>query len=248
MQVIKVGGNELDNAGFLKALSGAVAALAEPVVLVHGGGKAIAEMQSRLGLEAVKVDGLRVTDAQSLTVAQMVLSGHANKQIVVALLRADVPAVGLSGVDGGLLRCTKKRHATADLGFVGEIVEVHAALLKQLMAQGLVPVISPISLGEDGEVYNVNADEAAGAVAAKLEADLLTFVSNVSGVLDHDGNAIARLTAAKTEGLIADGVIAGGMIPKARSALAALTRGVPQARIVDVQGLLDSGGTVFAAT
>ena len=247
MQVIKIGGNELDDADFLQALSTGVASLPESVILVHGGGKAIAEMQSRLGLEAVKVDGLRVTDSQSLTVAQMVLSGHANKQIVVALLRGEVPAVGLSGVDGGLLRCKKKRHPTADLGFVGEIIDVNVALLNQLMAQGLVPVISPISFGEDGQVYNVNADEAAGAIATALEADWLTFISNVSGVLDHEGKPIARLTAAETETLIADGVIAGGMIPKARAALEALACGVPQARIIDISGLQEPGGTAFAS-
>lgn len=245
MQVIKVGGNELDNADFLAALSDAVAALPEPAVLVHGGGKAIAEMQSRLGLQAVKVDGLRVTDAESLAVAQMVLSGHANKEIVVALLRAGVAAVGLSGVDGGLLRCAKKRHPAADLGFVGEIVDVHAPLLRQLVAQGLVPVISPISLGQDGQVYNVNADEAAGAIAAALRADLLTFVSNVPGVLDGNGRPLPRLTPAEVESLIAEGVIEGGMIPKARTAVAAVARGVPQARITTVSHLVEGGGTVF---
>jgi len=247
VQVIKVGGNELDDAEFLAALSAAVASLPDPVVLVHGGGKAIAEMQSRLGLQAVKVDGLRVTDAESLAVAQMVLSGLANKQLVVALLRAGVTAVGLSGVDGGLLRCAKKRHPTADLGYVGEIVDVRGDLLRQLLADGLAPVISPISLGQDGQVYNVNADEAAGAVAAALEAELLTFVSNVPGVLDSEGVPIPRLTAAQTEGLIADGVIEGGMIPKARAAVEAIGRGVPQARITAVSHLAGDGGTVFVS-
>ena len=248
MQVIKIGGNELDDAAFLEALGTAVATMSEPAVLVHGGGKAIAEMQSRLGLQAVKVDGLRVTDAESLAVAQMVLSGHANKQIVVALLRAGITAVGLSGVDGGLLRCAKKRHPAADLGFVGEIVDVHTALLRGLVAQKLLPVISPISLGQDGRVYNVNADEAAGAIAAALRADLLTFVSNVPGVLDGEGRPIPRLTPAKVESLITDGVIDGGMIPKARTAVAALARGVSQARITTVSHLLESGGTVFVRT
>ncbi len=245
MQVIKIGGNELDDERFLEALSAAVASLPDPAVLVHGGGKAIAEMQARLGLETVKVDGLRVTDAESLTVAQMVLSGHANKQIVVALLRAGVTAVGLSGVDGGLLRCRKREHPAADLGFVGEIVDVNGALLKTLVEQGVIPVISPISLGQDGEVYNVNADEAAGAVAAALQADVLTFVSNVPGVLDGEGYPIPRLTWPQTETLIADGVIAGGMIPKARAAMAAIGSGVREARITTVAQLAGSGGTVF---
>lgn len=248
MQVIKIGGNELDDGGFLAALSAAVAAFPEPAVLVHGGGKAIAAMQSRLGLQAVKVDGLRVTDAESLKVAQMVLSGHANKQIVVALLHAGVPAVGLSGVDGGLLCCAKKEHPATDLGFVGVIVDVQAPLLQGLMAQGLVPVISPISLGQDGQVYNVNADEAAGAIAAALQADLLTFISNVPGVLDGDGRPLPRLAPAEVEALIADGVIEGGMIPKVRTAVAAVARGVGQARITTVAHLLESGGTSFVST
>lgn len=245
MQVIKIGGNELDDERFLEALSAAVASLPDPAVLVHGGGKAIAAMQARLGLETVKVDGLRVTDAESLTVAQMVLSGHANKQIVVALLRAGVTAVGLSGVDGGLLRCRKREHPAADLGFVGEIVDVNGALLKTLADRGLVPVISPISLGQDGQVYNVNADEAAGAVAAALQADLLTFVSNVPGVLDGKGHPIPRLTWPQTESLIAEGVIAGGMIPKARAAMAAMGCGVREARITTVAHLAGGGGTTF---
>lgn len=245
MQVIKVGGNELDDVAFLEALSAAVASLAEPTVVVHGGGKAIAEMQLRLGLQAVKVDGLRVTDAESLAVVQMVLSGHANKYLVVALLGAGVAAVGLSGVDGGLLRCKKKRHPAADLGFVGEIDEVNGALLRRLMRQGYVPVVSPISLGHDGQVYNVNADEAAGAIAGTLRASVLTFVSDVPGVLDGTGEPIPRLTAAQAEGLIADGVIAGGMIPKARAAVAALGNGVATARVTSVAHLVGGGGTVF---
>jgi acetylglutamate kinase len=202
-------------------------------------------MQARLGLKPVKVDGLRVTDAESLTVAQMVLSGLANKALVVALLAAGVEAVGLSGVDGGILRCQKKEVAGADLGFVGEIVSVRSDLLLQLTAQRIMPVVSPISLGIDGQVYNVNADEAAGAIAAALPARVLHFISNVPGVLDRNGRLIARLTPARTERLIDEGVIHGGMVPKVRAALDVIGRGVPQARIVDLAQLAQSGGTTF---
>jgi acetylglutamate kinase len=244
MRVLKIGGNELDDPGFLPSLAGWLATAVAPTVVVHGGGRDIAMMQTRLGLQPKKVDGLRVTDADSLTVAQMVLSGHINKQIVAALLAAGVDAVGLSGVDGGLLRCEKKRHPTADLGLVGEIVAVRAELLARLAAGGLTAVLSPISLGQDGATYNVNADDAASAVAQALPADQLDFISNIPGVL-HDGRVVERLTAVQTEDLITQGIINGGMVPKVRGALTAVAQGVPQVRIVNLTGLLNGGGTVF---
>ena len=244
MHVLKIGGNELDSPGFLRSLAQAVAASSESVTIVHGGGKAIAELQTRLGLQTIKVDGLRVTDAESLAVAQMVLSGQANKQIVSALLAAGVDAVGLSGVDGGLLRCQKKAHPTADLGLVGEIVTVRAELIQQLAARDITAVLSPISLGLDGRTYNVNADEAAGAVALALNAELLHFISNVPGVI-YDGAVLAALTPAQTEDLIAHHVIRDGMVPKVRAALAAVALGVPQARIGSLAGWGTAEGTVF---
>lgn len=248
MQVIKIGGNELDEWVFRQGLATAVAALGGPVVIVHGGGKAIAEMQQRLGLQPLKVDGVRVTDAASLDVAQMVLSGHANKLLVSALLAAGVEAMGISGVDGGLLRCQKKQHATVDLGYVGEIVSVNTRILHTLLAAGVTPVVSPISLGlVDGQIYNVNADEAAGAIARALKANLLTFVSNVPGVLDQNGQVMAALTAVQTTNLINSGIIHGGMIPKVRAALEVIAQGIPQARIVNLAGLGSGGGTVFMA-
>lgn len=247
MQVLKVGGNELDDGDFLTGLAQAVASNSEPIVIVHGGGRAIAEMQRRLGLPTVKIDGLRVTGAESLAVAQMVLSGQANKQIVAALLAAGVDAVGLSGVDGGLLRCRQKQHPAADLGYVGEITHVRSELIEQLAALGITAVISPISLGADGQIYNVNADEAAGAIALALNAGLLNFVSNVPGVLQN-GVVIPNLTATQTEELISSGIIGDGMVPKVRAALDAVGRGVPQARIVNLGGLTHSGGTTFVGT
>jgi acetylglutamate kinase len=147
-------------------------------------------------------------------------------------------------VDGGLLRCRKKQHPTADLGYVGEIVDVRADLLRQLAGLGVTAVLSPISLGRDGLTYNVNADEAAAAVATALDASLLDFVSNVPGVFN--GRAVLpRLTAQQSEQFIQQGVISGGMIPKVRAALDAVARGVRQARIVDLAGLAGDGGTLF---
>ena len=247
-RVVKIGGNEMNTPGFLEELArqigGLLAATGEPLVIVHGGGQEIATLQTRLGIEPIKVDGLRVTDAESLAVAQMVLSGHTNKAIVRAFLVAGLDAVGFSGIDGGLLRCRKKQHPTADLGLVGEIVAVRSGFLNHFAMQGIIPVISPISLGEDGQTYNVNADEAAGAIAQAIEADSLDFLSNVPGVL-QDGRLMPQLTATQVNALIANGIINGGMIPKVRTALEALERGVPRVRIVSLNGLSRGGGTVF---
>ncbi len=248
MQLIKVGGNELADPAFLHGLAQSVLTMQtetkQPVVIVHGGGQAIADLQQKLGLQRKKVDGLRVTDAASIPVVEMVLSGHSNKLIVKALLAAGVDALGLSGVDGGLLRCQKKTHPTADLGFVGEIVAVRVALLHQLAESGLTAVLSPISLGLDGHSYNVNADDAATAVALALHAEQLTFVSNVPGVLQN-GQPIPTLTVAETEKLIAQNIITDGMIPKVRAACTAVSQGVKQARIVNLAGLATTGGTIF---
>jgi len=244
MHVLKIGGNELSDPAFLEVLAKCVAAAEEPTVIVHGGGKAIADLQAKLGLETVKVDGLRITDHESMTVAEMALSGQANKLIVKALLASGVDAIGLSGIDGGLLRCQKKQHPTADLGFVGQIMQVRADLIQTLMDSGLTVVLSPISLGVDGSTYNVNADEAASAVALAMNADLLSFLSNVPGVI-ADGEIIPSLTLSETEVLIQTGVINGGMVPKVRSALDAVTKGLKQVRIVNLAGLQTAGGTIF---
>lgn len=250
MRVLKIGGNELDDPEFVTLLGATVMRLlaetGSPLVIVHGGGRAIAALQAQLGLETVKVDGLRVTDLESLNVAQMVLSGQSNKIVVKALLAAGVDALGVSGVDGGLLRCRKKEHATADLGYVGEIVNVRRDLLQKLMGLGVTVVLSPISLGLDGMTYNVNADEAAAAAALACAAEELVFVSNVPGVI-VDGVVVPELTAVEAEDFIAEGTISGGMIPKVRSALEAVQSGVAQARIVNLAGLLGGGGTTIMA-
>ena len=148
-------------------------------------------------------------------------------------------------MDGRLLTCRRKRHPTVDLGLVGEVTAVRGELLQRLLAGGITPVISPISLGVDGQTYNVNADEAAGAIAAALGAAQLDFVSNVPGVL-AGGERLPQLTPDAAEALIAGGVISGGMIPKVRTALDALARGVPRVRIVDLAGLAGAAGTVFS--
>lgn len=244
MRVLKIGGNELADDQFLTGLAQFVASQAEPMVLVHGGGQAIAEMQNKLGLSPVKVDGLRVTDGASMQVVQMVLSGYTNKLLVTALLKAGVSAVGLSGVDGSILQCRKKWHESVDLGLVGEIKTVNTQPLQLLLEAGLTAVLSPISLGPDHTPYNVNADEAATAVASALQAKQLDFVSNVAGVLQNK-QPIPNLTPDQAETLIQDGVIHGGMIPKVKAALTAVAQGIPQTRIVNLAGLPNNGGTLF---
>ncbi|MCB8981039.1 MAG: acetylglutamate kinase [Ardenticatenaceae bacterium] len=244
MQILKIGGNELDNPGFLAGLAEYVAATAVPHIIVHGGGRAIVALEQKVGLQSTKVDGHRVTDREMIRIVQMALSGQTNKQIVSALLAAGVDAIGLSGVDGGLLRCLKKHHPTADLGYVGEISQVRTDLLRQFASLGLTVVLSPLSLGFDGYTYNVNADDAASAVALALQAEQLTFVSNVPGVL-HNGRILPRLTLEETETLISDGIITDGMVPKVRAALATIAQGVQQTQIVNLAGLLSNSGTIF---
>lgn len=244
--VIKVGGNELDDDAFLEGLTHAVKAIKaegrQPVV-VHGGGKTIAAYQERLGLTPKFVEGLRVTDEASMDVAEMVLSGLANKRVVRALVGADIHAAGISGVDDGMIYVEKMWHPLGDLGRVGEIRDVDLHLIHTLLAAGIVPVISPISFGAlDGLSYNVNADHAATAIAAKLGAVKLLFISNVPGILVA-GRVVRAVTAAQAESWIDEGIITGGMIPKVRSAIHAAQNGVAQAVITNLAGAQEGGGT-----
>jgi acetylglutamate kinase len=245
IRILKIGGNELDDPAFVAALAGAVVALRPPPVLVHGGGKEIGQMQQALGGEPRFVGGLRVTDERALAAAEMVLCGTVSTRLVAALLAAGADALGLSGVDRALIRAERQTHPAGDLGRVGRPVAVRAAVLHELLDGGVVPVVAPVSLGADGPL-NVNADEAAGAIAAALGAAEVVFVTNVPGVLV--GGALApRLAASAIEALIADGTISGGMIPKVRAALAALAAGVRAARITNLAGLAVGSGTIITA-
>ncbi len=243
--VIKISGHEIDDAGTLTELAVVVRQMPDPVIVVHGGGKEITALQTRLGITPQYVDGLRVTDAASLSLVEMVLCGAVNKRIVRYLLAGGVEALGLSGVDRGLLRAVKLLHSTEDMGFTGMITSVRGDLLRDLLAQGVTPVIAPICLGPDNS-YNVNADHVAGAVARAVEAGRLIFLSNVEGVL-HDGALLPSLTPARTQQLITAGVITGGMIPKVETALAALQAGVARAAITSLAGLKTHGGTMFTS-
>lgn len=241
--VLKVGGGQVDDEAFLDGLAETVARMREQVAIVHGGGKEIASLQTALGLTPYFVDGLRVTDAEGLAVVEMVLSGRVNKRLVARLMMAGVKALGLSGVDLGLVRVEKMAHPAGDLGWVGRVAQVDPEPLRMLLRQRIVPVVSPVSLGFDGHTYNVNADHVATGVARTLGASALYFLTNVAGVL-VDGQVVGKLSAAEAETLIRNGTIRDGMVPKVRSALDAVTAGVQEARITDLKGLAGDGGTV----
>jgi acetylglutamate kinase len=244
-QVVKVSGSDLDDPAFSSRFAIAIAGLARsgrPPIVVHGGGKELTELLKSMDVPTRFVDGLRVTDARTRDAALMVLSGLANKRLVAAVLAQGVDAIGLSGLDAGLIR-VERLHP--ELEFVGRPVSVRSDVLVAWIGQGIVPVISPMSIGADGEIYNVNADHVAGAIATATDAAMLTFVTNVLGVLDQGKTLIPELTAEQTEALIADGTVFGGMIPKVRSALEALDAGVRRVRITNLDGLAGIGGTVF---
>jgi len=247
-RVIKVGGNELADGPVLDRLVEVLRGLHDsaPLALVHGGGPEIAALQQRLGLEPRYVDGLRITDEEGLAVAEMVLSGAVNKRLVARLVAGGIPAVGLSGVDAGLFRATPLAYGQVDLGRVGRIDQVDVSYLRTVLERGFLPVISPISLGRDGRALNVNADHAALALARALCAEEVAFVTATPGVM-HDGQVMVEINEELAEGLILEGVITGGMVPKVRSALEALDAGVRRVRITNLEGLAADGGTLIRA-
>jgi len=212
-------------------------------VVVHGGGPQIAAMLEKLAIKSDFVDGLRVTDAATVEVVEMVLSGRINKGIVAALNKQGGKAVGLSGKDADLMVCDKavKRvkdpeshiEKILDLGFVGEPAEVNPGVLEAFIASDLIPVIAPVGVGRDGETFNINGDTAAGAVAGALKARRLLLLTDVPGVKNADGEVVTDMTAADVERMIGSGEISGGMIPKVRTALDALALGVGAAVILD---------------
>jgi len=241
VRVVKVGGNELDREAWVAECARALVPMA-PVVVVHGGGQAVSAWSRRLNLPIEKRDGLRVTTPEIAEVVEMVLGGPVNRLLVSALRAAGLDAIGLSGVDGGLLTA---RPAAGGLGHVGEIAAVRASLLESLLLAGLTPVVSPFApvAGVSGVPLNVNADHAAAAVAAALHADELLFVSDIPGVA-IDGVAQPTLAAAEVESIIELGVATDGMAAKLRAAAQALEAGVRAVRIGD----LDMFGNATAGT
>jgi len=243
VRIVKIGGNQLDSAAWLADCARALARV-QPLVVVHGGGRAVDRLSAQLGLPVEKREGLRVTSPETAAVVEMVLAGPANRAVVAALRHAGVDAIGLAGVDGGLLTaepCSPLIHQGATgLGHVGEITGVRRGLIESLLLAGLTPVIAPVAPAPNtGAVpLNVNADHAAAAIASALEADELLFVSDVPGVT-VDGLAEPIVAASEIEPLIAAGVVAGGMAAKLRAAARALGAGVRAVRIGDL-GLFES--------
>jgi acetylglutamate kinase len=226
--VVKLGGTTIqDQAHVLEDV--AAVARRRPVVLVHGGGKRITEWLDRLGVKSQFQGGLRVTDAASLEVAAAVLRGVVNSELVSALRDLGVDAVGLSGVDGGLLIAER----VPDIGLVATVVGLRRDLLDAILVSGQVPVVAPLARDESGMVCNVNADDAAAGIAAGLGARQLVLLTDVDGIRGADGARLDSVTADEADRLIADGTIAGGMVPKVRAALAALTWPGTEAVIAD---------------
>ena len=243
--LIKVGGHEVEDAAFLNGLADTIKALNQRVIIVHGGGKEISALQEKLGIEPRYLDGVRITDAASLSVVEMVLCGIVNKRLVRHLVAGGVDALGMSGVDRGLIFAQKMPHPTVDMGLTGKVMAVRCDALFDLLERGITPVIAPICMGRDTN-YNVNADHVAGAVAKAVGASRAVFLTNVEGVL-VSGQVAPALTEAQAKSLILDGTIFGGMIPKVETALQALSEGVPQVVITNLAGLKTGGGTAFVA-
>lgn len=250
--VLKVGGRPLADivwlrsfAAGLKELRGSGNGTPVRVVVVHGGGPEVDDVSTRLGIPVERVNGLRVTTPASLDVASMVLSGRLNKRLVSALLDAEVDAVGLAGEDGGLLEAVPM--AERDVGRVGRVARVRTELLELLLAQGITPVVSPISRGPGGVALNVNADEAAMAVARALGAATLLYLTDVVAVRDGE-RELSELGRAHAAALLANGVARDGMAVKVASALEALDAGVPVVRIGALEMLTDErAGTRVSA-
>ncbi len=212
-------------------------------VVVHGGGPQIGAMLKRLGVESQFVNGLRVTDKETAQIAEMVLAGSINKEIVSWIAAAGGRAVGISGKDAGLVIAEKVQGREADplkgierhvdLGFVGEPVSVDPRLIESLCADGIIPVIAPVGIGLDGHTYNINADTMAGAIAARLGASRFFLLTDVAGVLDKQGELMTDLNPARIAELRSDGTISGGMIPKLETCVSAVEAGVDAAVILD---------------
>jgi acetylglutamate kinase len=226
--VVKLGGTTLADQRQVLVEVAAVARK-RPIVLVHGGGKRMTEWLERLGVTTRFENGLRVTDPAALEVAAAVLRGVVNSELVAALRDAGCDAVGLSGVDGGLLIGER----IPDVGLVATVTGVRRDLIDSLLVSGQVPVVAPLARDEEGRVCNVNADDAAAGLAAGLGARQLVLLTDVDGVRDAHGQKLGRLTIAEAEALIADGTIRGGMVPKVRAALAALAWDDAEAIIAD---------------
>ena len=244
--VIKFGGHAMGEQASIEAFSSDIVLLrqvgAKPVV-VHGGGPQIGSMLERLKMESNFIDGLRVTDQQTISIVEMVLAGAINKSLVASIASSGGMAVGISGKDGNLIKAKKLTHKTrdsdsaienlVDLGYVGIPQKVDTQVLDALIGSGMIPVVAPLGLGVDGKTYNINADTAAGSIASALGASRLIMLTDVEGVLDASGKLIPRLSIGQARQLISSGIINGGMIPKVETCIEAVNSGAGAAVILD---------------
>lgn len=236
--VIKYGGNAMINETLKKSVMKDIILLAHVgirVVLVHGGGPEISSMLKIMGKESRFIDGLRYTDSETAEIAAMVLAGKVNKGLVSLIQQNSGKAVGLSGVDGGMIRAEKLR-GEVDLGFVGEITGVEISPITVALDNGFIPVIATVGSDRDGQIYNINADTAAAAIASALQAEKLILMTDVRGLLmekDDEASLIARIRIDEVPRLIEDGVISGGMIPKIQSCIDGIKNGMKEAAIID---------------
>lgn len=233
--VVKYGGNAMTDpalqSGFARDIVLMKLVGIDPVV-VHGGGPQIGQMLDKLGKKSEFIDGMRVTDGETMEVVEMVLGGSVNKQIVSLINQHGGRAVGLTGKDGGLIRA-RQLAASAALGRVGEVDTIDPHIVESLEEGGFIPVIAPVGVDSKGNTYNINADLVAGTLAGVLKAEKLMLLTNTAGVLDREGKLLTGLSPRDVEGLIDNGTIYGGMLPKIRCALDAVASGVRAAHIID---------------
>ena len=234
--VVKYGGNAMTDATLAESFAADIVllhAVGIRVVVVHGGGPQIGDLMARLGMESEFRDGLRVTDAETLDIARMVLVGKVNREIVASINTHGPLAVGLSGEDAGLIEADAR---DPELGFVGDVKKVNPAIVESLLAQSLIPVVSTIGADLDGQAYNINADTVAGALAGALHAEKVIYLTDIAGLLrdiNDPSSLIAETDNVEIAQLIADDVLSGGMIPKIDACLEALEAGVSAAHLLD---------------
>ena len=255
--VVKYGGNAMINEELKEAVMGDIVLLSLigiKVVLVHGGGPEISDMLKRVGKKSEFVNGLRVTDAETADIVQMVLAGKVNKSLVNLLQNTGGKAIGLSGADGHLIEA---KQLNPELGFVGEITDINVDIINDVLEKGYIPVISTVGCDKEGNVYNINADTAASRIAGKLKAESLISMTDIAGILkdkDDPNSLIPVVVASEAPTLMRDGIISGGMIPKVECCIEAIRQGVNRVFIIDgrvphsilIETLTDEGiGTMF---
>ena len=234
--VVKYGGNAMGDDDMIDSFARDIVlmkAVGMDPVVVHGGGPQIGKHLERLGKKSEFIEGMRVTDSETMDVVEMMLGGLVNKAVVNAIAKQGGRAVGLTGKDGGLIRARKLLVKGQDIGQVGEVEAIDPRVIDHLEAGGFIPVIAPVGVGRDGEAYNINADLVAGKLAAVLQAEKLMLLTNVQGLMSKDGQVLTGLTVAQVEALIADGTVYGGMLPKVACALDAVRSGVKNSVIID---------------